>query len=196
MNKCPRKQQAHFTCPNGRAFFSSSIVWGVIGPHRMFGPGSAYVNFNWFWLIGAALPLVLWVLVRKLRFRPARHLNAPILLGAMAWVPPATPLSFSTWAIVGLIFNHGIRKRFNAWWIKYNYLTAAGLDAGLVISTIIIFFAITLPNVTIPQWWGNVDVYETAVSNFSSIWGLDPYCNIVEADENLMYCRMLRLPPY
>jgi hypothetical protein len=103
-------------------------------------------------------------MVRKLHIDFARHFNAPILLGAMAWLPPATPLSFSTWAITGLIFNYGIRKHFNAWWHKYNYITAAGLDAGLIISTIIIFFAITLPNVTIPQWWGNVDVYETAVS--------------------------------
>jgi OPT family oligopeptide transporter len=157
-------QASHFTCPNGRAFFSSSIVWGVIGPQRMFGAGSAYVNFNWFWLVGAALPVLLWVMVSKLHINFARHFNAPILLGAMAWLPPATPLSFSTWAITGLIFNYGIRKHFGAWWHKYNYLTAAGLDAGLIISTIVVFFAITLPNVTIPQWWGNVAVFETAVS--------------------------------
>lgn len=130
----------------------------------MFGPGSLYVNFNWFWLVGAGLPVLLWVMVRKLRIGFARHFNAPILLGAMAWLPPATPLSFSSWAIVGLIFNYGIRRRFDAWWRKYNYITAAGLDAGLVIATIIVFFAITLPGVTIPQWWGNVDVYETLVS--------------------------------
>lgn len=155
----------HFTCPNGRAFFSASIVWGVIGPQRMFGPGSLYVNFNYFWLVGAVLPVLLWVMVRKLHINFARHFNAPILLGAMAWLPPATPLSFSTWAITGLIFNYGIRKRFDAWWRKYNYITAAGLDAGLVIATIIVFFAITLPNVTIPQWWGNVAVYETLVGD-------------------------------
>lgn len=47
------------------------------------------------------------------------------------------------------------------WWHNYNYVTAAGLDTGLVISTIIIFFAITLPEVSIPQWWGNVGVYDT-----------------------------------
>ncbi|KAI1118310.1 OPT family small oligopeptide transporter [Nemania sp. NC0429] len=166
---CSLEQSAHFTCPNGRAFFSSSIVWGVIGPQRMFGPGSLYVNFNWFWLVGAALPVLLWVMVRKLRINFARHLNAPILLGAMAWLPPATPLSFSSWAIMGLIFNYGIRRRFHAWWSKYNYITAAGLDAGLVISTIIIFFAITLPGVTIPQWWGNVDVYNTLDASYLAI---------------------------
>ncbi|KAI1809521.1 OPT family small oligopeptide transporter [Poronia punctata] len=166
---CSLQQTSHFTCPNGRAFFSSSIVWGVIGPQRMFGPGSAYVNFNYFWLIGFSLPLILWTLVHKFHFEPARHLNAPILLGAMAWLPPATPLSFSVWAIVGLVFNYGIRRRFKDWWVKYNYLTAAGLDAGLVISTIVVFFAITLPNVTIPQWWGNVDVYNTADASFTAV---------------------------
>ncbi|KAI0483494.1 OPT family small oligopeptide transporter [Xylaria cf. heliscus] len=168
-NVCALDQASHFTCPNGRAFFSSSIVWGVIGPQRMFGPGSLYVNFNWFWLIGAALPLLLWVLVRKLHINFVRHLNAPILLGAMAWLPPATPLSFSTWAITGLVFNYGIRKRYHAWWRKYNYITAAGLDAGLIIATIIVFFAITLPEVTIPQWWGNVAVYETVDATYDAV---------------------------
>ncbi|KAI1827059.1 OPT family small oligopeptide transporter [Xylaria intraflava] len=168
-NVCSLTQAAHFSCPNGRAFFSSSIVWGVIGPQRMFGPGSLYVNFNWFWLIGAALPVFLWVMVRKLHVNFLRHFNAPILFGAMAWLPPATPLSFSTWAIVGLIFNYVIQRRFGAWWHKYNYITAAGLDAGLVLATIIIFFAITLPNVTIPQWWGNVNVYETLDSTYGAV---------------------------
>ncbi|KAI1369950.1 OPT family small oligopeptide transporter [Xylaria arbuscula] len=166
---CSLEQASHFTCPNGRAFFSSSIVWGVIGPQRMFGPGSLYVNFNWFWLVGGALPVVIWVMVRKLRINFARHLNAPILLGAMAWLPPATPLSFSSWAIVGLVFNYFIRKRYDSWWRKYNYITAAGLDAGLIIATIIVFFAITLPNVTIHQWWGNVDIYETLDASYSAV---------------------------
>ncbi|KAI1099980.1 OPT family small oligopeptide transporter [Jackrogersella minutella] len=158
---CAIDQKSHFTCPNGRAFFSSSIVWGVLGPQRMFGPGSMYVNFNWFWLIGAVTPVILWFLARKMKIGFVRHLNAPIMFGAMAWLPPATPISFSSWAIWGLIFNYGIRKRFGGWWRTYNYVTAAALDAGLILSTIVVFFAITLPGVTIPQWWGNVDVFNT-----------------------------------
>ena len=80
----------------------------------------------------------------------------------------ATPLSFSTWVFFGLLFNYSIRSRFPGWWHTYNYITAAALDSGLVIATIIIFFAITLPGVDIPQWWGNVDVYNTAVSDYLS----------------------------
>ncbi|KAL7622032.1 hypothetical protein AAE478_007533 [Parahypoxylon ruwenzoriense] len=164
---CSNTQPSHFSCPNGRAFFSSSIVWGVLGPRRMFGAGSMYVNFNWLWLVGAGFPVLLWFLGRKMRISFARHFNAPIMFGAMAWLPPATPLSFSTWAIFGLIFNYGIRRRFNGWWRTYNYVTAAALDAGLILSTIVVFFVITLPGVTIPQWWGNVDVFNTVDASYT-----------------------------
>lgn len=166
----PSKQPAHFSCPNGRTFFSSSIVWGAIGPQRMFGPGSIYARFNYFWLVGALLPAALYALSSpSLRLpagirRAAAGLHAPVMLGAMNWLPPATPLSFSTWAVAGLVFNRGVRRRWPGWWRTYNYITAAALDAGLVIGTIVVFFAVTLPDVRIPQWWGNVGVYETAVS--------------------------------
>jgi hypothetical protein len=66
----------------------------------------------------------------------------------------------------GLIFNYFIRRRWSGWWHTYNYITAAGLDSGLILSTIVIFFAITLPNVSIPQWWGNVAPFETMVRNY------------------------------
>ncbi|KAK9443431.1 small oligopeptide transporter, OPT family protein [Metarhizium brunneum] len=166
---CTNLQRNHFTCPNGRAFFSSSIVWGVIGPRRMFGVGGMYARFNWFWLVGAALPVLLYLLTRTLRITFFRHFQAPIMLGAMAWLPPATPLSFSSWGIVGLIFNKWIRNRWNGWWTTYNYTTAAALDAGLILSTIVIFFAITFPNVTVPQWWGNVAVFETLDATYAAI---------------------------
>jgi OPT family small oligopeptide transporter len=82
---CSRLQESHFTCPNGRAFFSNSITWGVIGPHRMFGPGSIYSAIHYYWLIGAALPVTFFFLVRAAPKSPLRYLNAPVMLGAMAW---------------------------------------------------------------------------------------------------------------
>lgn len=158
---CEEEQASNFTCPNGRTFFSSSITWGVIGPQRMFGLGSIYASFNWFWLVGALLPVAFYVLTRIFPHKRLRFLHAPVMLGAMSWLPPATPLSFTSWAFVGLTFNWWIRKRWNGWWSTYNYITAAALDSGLIIATLVIFFAITLPEATIPQWWGNVGVFET-----------------------------------
>lgn len=94
----------------------------------------------------------------------------------------ATPLSFATWAFFGLLFNYFIRRKWPGWWHHYNYITAAGLDSGLVISTIVIFFAITLPNVNVPQWWGNVGVYDTVVSKLLSFWLVGGEGNVLIKD--------------
>lgn len=158
---CDNAQPDHFTCPNGRALFSSTMAWGVIGPRRMFGAGGMYSQLNWFWLVGAGLPVLLYVLVRVLKVRFLGHFQAPVMLGAMAWLPPGTPLSYSTWAVVGLVFNGWIRRRWGGWWVTYNYTTAAALDSGLILATVVVFLAITFPGVTVPQWWGNVAVFET-----------------------------------
>lgn len=158
---CSADQKDNFTCPNGSTFFSSSIVWGVIGPQRFLGAGSIYQSIHYFWLLGFLLPIAFFLLARQYPRSLARYLHAPVMLGAMAWLPPATPLNFSTWALVGLGFNLVLRRRRNAWWRTYNYITAAALDAGLVVCTLVVFFALTLPGVTLPQWWGNVKVFET-----------------------------------
>lgn len=38
---------------------------------------------------------------------------------------------------------------------RYSYITSAALDSGLALSTIVIFFALLLPQIDPPQWWGN-----------------------------------------
>ena len=62
------------------------------------------------------------------------------------------------------------------WWHTYNYVTAAALDSGLIISTIVIFFAITLPGVAIPDWWGNTAVAETLVSGMFVVGKAGAWC--------------------
>ena len=40
-----------------------------------------------------------------------------------------------TWGIVGLVFNGYLKKRYTAWWMRYNYILSAGLDAALAIGS-------------------------------------------------------------
>ncbi|KAF4541792.1 putative small oligopeptide opt family protein [Lasiodiplodia theobromae] len=157
---CKSGQSARFTCPNGRVFFNASIIWGAIGPRRMFSGDATYAGLQWFWLIGAVTPVVFYVLARRFPHSPARYLNAPVMFGQLNYIPPATPLIYWAWAIVGLVFNRLIRRRARGWWMTYNYITSAALDSGLALSTIVIFFALLLPQVSPPQWWGNT-VIET-----------------------------------
>lgn len=45
--------------------------------------------------------------------------------------------------------------------MRYNYVTSAGLDTGLAVCTILVFLTISLTDTNVPQWWGNVAVWET-----------------------------------
>lgn len=91
---CTSEQPNNFTCPNARVFFNASIIWGVIGPARIFSPGSLYVDLQWFWLAGALLPVTIYVLARQFPRSKVRFLNAPIIFGGTGMIPPATPLNY------------------------------------------------------------------------------------------------------
>ncbi|KAL6236137.1 hypothetical protein BDW75DRAFT_250321 [Aspergillus navahoensis] len=157
-NVCSLDQPNRYTCPNGRVFFNASIIWGTIGPARMFSPGQLYASLQWFWLAGAALPVVFFVAAKLLRntkyARYVRLLNAPIIFGGSSLIPPATPLNYLSWGIVGFIFNKWIRDRWRGWWMQYNYVLSAGLDVGLALSTILIFLTLNLTKTEFPSWWG------------------------------------------
>ncbi|BCS30042.1 small oligopeptide transporter, OPT family [Aspergillus puulaauensis] len=157
-NVCELDQANRYTCPNGRVFFNASVIWGTIGPARMFSPGQMYSGLMWFWLAGFSLPVVIYVLAHLSRntkyARYIRLLNAPIIFGGTGLIPPATPLNYLSWGIVGFIFNKYIRDRWRGWWMQYNYVLSAGLDVGLALCTIFIFLTLNLTKTEFPSWWG------------------------------------------
>jgi OPT family small oligopeptide transporter len=159
---CDPLQANHFTCPQGRVFFQASVIWGLIGPMRIFSPGQIYYKLLYFFIIGALAPVVFYFLTRAFPKSPARYLMAPVIFGGSGQIPPATCLNYLAWGSVGYIFNRVIRKRYMGWWSTYNYLTSAALDSGLAISTIVIFFALTMSNTNAPDWWGNTAIFNTA----------------------------------
>ena len=173
-NVCTEDQANKFTCPNGRVFFNASIIWGLIGPQRIFSPGSIYASLLWFWPVGALLPLAIYFAARAWPRSPIRYLNAPVILGGAGSIPPATPLNYLSWGAIGFVFNSVIRSRYRGWWSRYNYLTSAGLDVGLALSTILIFFALTMTNTQAPQWWGNTVVSSTLDANYDAIQSVVP----------------------
>jgi OPT family oligopeptide transporter len=168
-NVCDPEQANHYTCPNGRVFFNASIIWGVIGPSRMFSPGQIYSGLMWFWLAGAILPVVIYLGARYWPKSPIRFLSAPVIFGGAGLIPPATPLNYLSWGIVGLVFNRHIRNRFRGWWMHYTYVLSAGLDVGLALCTILIFLTLQLTNTDFPSWWGTNIAADTMDASGSAI---------------------------
>ncbi|KAK3626797.1 hypothetical protein LTR56_019615 [Elasticomyces elasticus] len=166
---CSSDQADSFTCPNGRTVFSSSVIWGLIGPARLYSVGKIYSGLLHFFWIGAITPVITW-LAWKYTKNPKwknffRKINWPLIFVGTYNVPPATGINYSSWALVNLIFNSWIKTKFFAWWAKYNYILAAALDTGTALSGIIIFFAVSYPGYSFPVWWGNTVFLDTADGN-------------------------------
>ncbi|OMO57537.1 Oligopeptide transporter OPT superfamily [Corchorus olitorius] len=143
-----------WTCPSDRVFFDASVIWGLVGPKRIFGPLGNYAALNWFFLGGALGPVVVWLLHKAFpKQKWIRLINLPILLGATAAMPPATSLNFNCWIIVGVIFNYFIFKYRKSWWERYNYVLSAALDAGLAFMGVLLYFTLTMQGISI-SWWG------------------------------------------
>ncbi|KAL7939005.1 small oligopeptide transporter [Trichoderma chlorosporum] len=159
---CGDQQPDHFTCPGGRVFYSASVIWGLIGPGRMFSPGQIYSGLFIFFILGAVTPLIVYFAVKKYPKSPIKYVIAPLLFGGPAAIPPATPLNYFSWGIVGFIFQYWIKKRYFRWWSRLNFLTSSGLDLGLALATLFIFFAFTMNGIDPPRWWGN-DVVSTTM---------------------------------
>ncbi|KZT06325.1 OPT oligopeptide transporter [Laetiporus sulphureus 93-53] len=157
---CTPHQKYSLTCPHNEVFYEASVLWGVIGPRRQFGSGSMYNPELWALLIGAVLPIPFWLWTRRNPESWMRYINTPLLLNGIADIPPATGINYSSWFLVGFIFQYVLRRRNFAWWSKFNYVTSAALDSGTVVSLLVIFFALEFPKGGVSiSWWGN-DVWK------------------------------------
>lgn len=58
--------------------------------------------------------------------------------------------------------------------LRYNYITSAALDTGLIISTIIIFFSLYLTETSGPKWFGNVGALSTLDMSESAVQSVLP----------------------
>ncbi|KAI0882943.1 small oligopeptide transporter [Annulohypoxylon maeteangense] len=160
---CDSDQPNGFSCPQGRTVYSSSVIWGLVGPARLYSVGKIYSGLLHFFWIGLVLPPITYFIWKKTGNDVVRKINWPLIFVGTSNVPPASGINYSSWYIVNLVFNKIIYKKFYAWWTKYNYVLAAALDTGLALSGIVIFFAVTYgPNVQFPDWWGNTVWKNTA----------------------------------
>lgn len=149
-----------FTCPLARVHFNGSILWGVVGPAEFFGPGATYRPLVWCFFIGAIAPIPLYFYSRNKKNSILRKVNLPVLFGSLSWIPPATGLNFSVWALVCFIFNYLVKNRRSAWWAKYTMTLSAALDSGLAFGIVVVFFGFIYPGVMKNfKWWGT-EVYK------------------------------------
>ncbi|CAO3623532.1 unnamed protein product [Cunninghamella echinulata] len=142
-----------------RTINSAAITWGGIGPMNMFGPGSEYSIILWAFVIGFFLPIPGYLLHRKWPSRGFDKINIPMIMIGLCTLPGATS-SWITVSFIIIIITQGfIKRRYNDFFVKYNYLASAALDSGT--SLMVFFLAMALQGggsgtvIPFPTWAGN-----------------------------------------
>jgi len=121
-----------------------------------------YQPMLYFLLIGAVLPVPFYLAEKRFpKVKWLKRVHIPLAMSATAAIPPATAINYFPWVMVGLFFSWFVFRRWNGWWLKYNYLLSAGLDTGIALCTFLLFFCFYYPGVEL-NWWGNVEAFETA----------------------------------
>ncbi|KAK4489762.1 hypothetical protein RD792_000399 [Penstemon davidsonii] len=142
-------------CPMDHVFYDASVIWGLVGPQRIFGNLGVYPAVNWFFLGGAIAPLLVWLAARAYPNKKwIRLINMPVLLGATAMMPPASAVNYTSWLLLAYVFGYVVYNSKSKWWERYNYILSGSMDAGTAFVTILMFFAVQSKDIGI-DWWGN-----------------------------------------
>uniref|UniRef100_A0A6J1BSV9 Oligopeptide transporter 7-like isoform X2 n=1 Tax=Momordica charantia TaxID=3673 RepID=A0A6J1BSV9_MOMCH len=143
-----------WTCPGDHVFYDASVIWGLVGPRRIFGNQGKYGSLNWFFLGGAVSPLLVWLAYKAF---PDRHwiklITMPVLLGAVVNMPPATAVNYTSWIVIGFGSGFVAYRHYRGWWSRHNYLLSGALDAGLAFMGVLLYLCLGMQHVSL-RWWG------------------------------------------
>ncbi|CAI7657164.1 unnamed protein product [Penicillium glandicola] len=161
---CSTDQSANFTCPSTHTFFTASVIWGVIGPARIYGENGIYHPLEWGFLVGALLPIPVYFLAKRYPNSWIRYIHIPLMLnGALWWAPYNFTYAWPA-LVVGFGFNYYVKRNYERWWQKYAYVLSSSFSCGIGIAGLVIFFAVQYHVVDI-NWWGNTVSYAGCDSN-------------------------------
>ncbi|WVF69938.1 OPT family small oligopeptide transporter [Kwoniella sp. CBS 6097] len=151
---CQVGQKDLMTCPYYTTFYSSALMFGVVGPQRMYGTHGLYRHTLWGFPAGALLVLLAWWASKRWPNRIITSLHVPVIICGTLYFAPYN-WSF-VWAGVPLswFFMSHVYDRYRAWWNKYCYILSIGLTIGAALSGVIQFFFISYPGWRMSPWWG------------------------------------------
>lgn len=154
-NVCQEGAPMRFTCPGPNTFFTASILWGTIGPIKVFGKDGQYGWLLMGFPIGIFAVVLFWGLKKAMpNNRALRQIHiVAAIAGSLQWAPysfsfawPGVPVAWFSWIY--------IRSRYLAFWSKYNFVLSASFSAAVAIAAIIMLFSVQWAEKEI-EWWGN-----------------------------------------
>ncbi|MBE3047904.1 small oligopeptide transporter, OPT family [Candidatus Bathyarchaeota archaeon] len=116
---CTPDAPFRFTCPGNNTFFTAAVMWGTVGPRKMWGAGGEYVATLAGFPLGVAIVVLFWALGRMWpRSSILRNAHPVVMVyGGITWAPyslvylwPAVPVAAFSWLY--------LKKRYLTLWSK------------------------------------------------------------------------------
>lgn len=132
-----------------------AVQYVLVGPMRIFKEG-IYKPVPYGFLVGALTPILTFLLHKKFPHAKFRLWNSTIFFSGMSTFYGNISTGYTTaFLLGGVVMFYAYRHRYD-WWARWNYILAAGFDAGFNFNMLLIFLFFGSGKVTtMPNWWGN-----------------------------------------
>ncbi|KAG5753410.1 hypothetical protein H9Q70_003974 [Fusarium xylarioides] len=156
---CTEDARWKMTCPSVNTFFTASVLWGTVGPSKIFGKDGLYTEVLIGFPLGVVVVLAVWAINNRFpSWTWTRQIHpVAIMYGGIVWAPynmsyvwPSVPIAYFSWIY--------LKSRYLGLWSKYNFVLSAAWSCGIAIAGIIIFFSLQLEGTEF-NWWGNTVGY-------------------------------------
>ncbi|KAG9319765.1 hypothetical protein KVV02_003874 [Mortierella alpina] len=149
-----------WTGANPQVYWGSGLIYGALGPARMFGKSSQYNFIYWGFFIGAILPVIQWGLSKKFPKIRWSAINVTLIAGGMSLYPTGLVIGVICSLAVCVIWQGWLFKYHKNWWSKYTFILSAALDTGAAFTGLFLFLFLQgglHPKLTfdMPSWFLN-----------------------------------------
>ncbi|KAI1452673.1 OPT-domain-containing protein [Annulohypoxylon moriforme] len=171
-NVCTVNAPNRFTCPGINTFFTASVLWGTVGPIKVFGRGGMYTWLLAGFPIGFVVPILVYYMNKKFKKTWMRQIHpVAIFYGSLSLAPynlsyiwPAVPIAWFSWVY--------LKQRYIGFWSKYNFVLSASFSSAIAVSAIIIFFSLQWTEIEL-SWWGNSVTSQGCEQSACTLYELD-----------------------
>lgn len=120
---CTKDADYKLTCPGVNTFFTASVLWGTVGPQKIFGHEGQYSETLIGFPLGVLIVVFFWALNKKFpHWTWTRQIHpVAIMYGGIVWAPynmsyvwPSVPIAYFSWIY--------LKSRFVGLWSKVSHL--------------------------------------------------------------------------
>lgn len=124
----------------------------------MFSIGRTYQSIILALPLGLLIPLPTYFLHRRFPTAGFQHLVTPVICWYLGFLSVGINSSVFMFFAIGFFVQFYVRRRWPEWFVKYNYIVAAGISGGTELLVFVTTFAVqggTGREVVFPAYWGN-----------------------------------------